>query len=116
MDKERLVETVKEWILVDNQMIELQKKLKVMRQEKKELSNILVDIMRNNEIDAFDVNDGKLIYSERKVKTSMSKKHILKTLGEFFKDDVEKATEVTELLLNSREEKQSETIKRKINK
>ena len=116
MDKDRLLETVKEWIIVDNEMKKLQKEMRNKREEKKELSNILVDVMRNNEIDEFDVNDGKLMYKMNKRKTTISKKHIMETLKKYFKEDNEKAEELTSYILESRKETVSETIKRKIEK
>ena len=64
MQKERVIEVIKDWIQIDNELRELQKISREKRQEKKELTNILVEIMRNNEIDCFDINNGKLIYSE----------------------------------------------------
>ena len=112
MNKERVVETIKEWIQVDNQMKETQKKMRELRQDKKELSDILIDIMRNNEIDEFDVNDGKLMYKKSKVKTGISKKHLLETLHEYFKDNPEQGVEVSNFILENRQEKVKESIKR----
>jgi hypothetical protein len=116
MDKDRVVETIKEWIGVDNEIKTLQKQIREKRQDKKELSDMLVDIMKNNEIDEFDVNDGKIIYSKNKVKKSITKKHLLKAMSDIFKDNPEKAKEITSFILESREEKVNETIRRQVNK
>lgn len=116
MDKDRVVETIKEWISVDNEIKTLQKQIREKRQDKKELSDMLVDIMKNNEIDEFDVNDGKIIYSKNKVKKSITKKHLLKAMSDIFKDNPEKAKEITSFILESREEKVNETIRRQVNK
>ena len=43
--------------------------------------------MKNNEIDCFDTQDGQLIYTKKNVKNPLSKKHLLKSLTEFFKND-----------------------------
>ena len=114
MNKEVLIENIKEWITIDNELKELQKAARERRERKKELTASLVDVMRDNEIDCFDVNDGKLIYTQTKVKESMSKKYLLNTLGNFFKDDPEQALHLSEFILNNRQEKVRENIKRKV--
>ena len=60
--KEQLVNHIKEWIEIDNGISGLQKQIKQMRENKKELTSSLVNVMKSNEIDCFDINDGKLIY------------------------------------------------------
>jgi hypothetical protein len=72
--------------------------------------------MRKNEIDCFDVNGGKLIYTKTKVKASLNKTTLVNALVKYFKDDDEQAKELSKFLLDSREEKVKETIRRKINK
>lgn len=113
MDKDQLVESIKEWITIDNELKELAKAAKERRERKKELTNSLVDVMRDHEIDCFDVNDGKLIYTKNKVKETMSKKYLLNTLQNFFKDDPLKASQLSEYILNNRQEKLKESIRRK---
>ena len=116
MNKEYLVENIKEWINIDNELKELSKAAKERRERKKELTNNLVDIMKTNEIDCFDVNDGKLVYIKNKVKTSLSKKNLMTALQNYYKDDPQQGQKLTEFLMNSRQEKIKETIKRKIDK
>ena len=84
--KEILVSTIKEWIHNDNEIKELQREIKVRKDKKKSISDKLVNIMKTNEIDCFDINDGKLIYTQNKVKTSLSKKHITSCLEKYFKN------------------------------
>lgn len=116
MDKDRVIETVKEWIQVDNEIKELQKQVREKREEKKMLSTILIDVMRNNEIDCFDVNDGALVYSKRKVKSGLTKKHILESLTNLFKEDTEKINFIAEQIFESRKELDKEVIHRRIKK
>jgi hypothetical protein len=116
MNKEELVSNIKEWLQVDNELKELQKAAKERRERKKELTNSLVETMKTNEIDCFDVNDGKLIYSKNKVKASLSKKYLLDTIHSYFKNDLNKAKELSEFIINNREEKIKETLRRKNNK
>ena len=113
MNKDRVVEIIKDWIHVDNELKQLQKVSREKRGEKKMLSDELIDIMRNNEIDCFDVNDGKLIYSKNKIRSSINKQHILQSLSTIFQNEPQKAEEITNHIFNSRDEKIKESIKRK---
>ena len=114
--KEELVEHIKEWIQIDNEIKMLQKEIKERRNRKKELSGSLLDIMKDNEIECFDINDGKLLYSQTKVRSSLSKKHLISCLLQYFDNDKEQAIGLSQHILNSREVKVKETIKRKVDK
>ena len=114
--KDELVGHIREWIQIDNEMRALQKELKGRREKKKELSETLVKVMKSNEIDCFDINDGKLIYAKTKTKTPLSKKHLLSSLLIFFKDDKERADDISKFIMDSREEKEKESIRRKLQK
>lgn len=113
MDKEVLVENIKEWLKLDDELKELQKAAKERRNRKKEISDYLVHVMRENEIDCFDSKEGKLLYSQSKTKASISKKYLLDTLGTFYKDNPEMGHHVCEYILNNRKENVKEVIKRK---
>ena len=116
--KEILVSTIKEWIHNDNEIKELQREIKVRKDKKKSISDKLVNIMKTKEIDCFDINDGKLIYTQNKVKTSLSKKHITSCLEKYFKnsDNKEIVDELSNFILDNREIKVTETIRRKQHK
>lgn len=116
MDKEKLIENVREWIGIDNEIKQLQKIIKEKRKEKKGLTENLVNVMKTNDIQCFDISDGKLMYTQNKVKSALSKKHLIKSLTEWFKDDPSQIGDLTKHILNSREEKIRENIKRKIKK
>ena len=111
--KEELVKHIRGWIQIDNDISVLQKQMKALREEKKSLTCSLVDVMKMNEIDCFDINDGKLIYSKSKVKKPINKKTLLSALDNYFKEDSEMAKQLSEHILNSREETVKESIRRK---
>lgn len=118
MDKDELIGRIKNWITLDDEIKQLQKQIKEKRIEKKENTETLVEIMRNNEIDCFDLdaNGGKLIYTKKKVKQSLSKKYLMTCLMQYFKDDATQAKEVSTFILNQRAEKIKENIRRKVKK
>ena len=119
MDKDKLISNVRNWISIDNEIKQLQKLTKVKRKEKKELTQGLVEIMKTHDIQCFDISDGKLMYTSNKVKVPLSKKHLLKSLSEWFKNDPtsnDKINQLSKHILDSREEKIKENIRRKIKK
>lgn len=113
--KEELVQNIKAWMKVDQEMKALQKELKERRLLKKTLSASLVDIMKTNDIDCFDITDGKLIYTKNKVKSALSKKHLDSCLSQYFAQhpDID-AAEVSEYILDKRTTKINEGIRHKI--
>ena len=111
--KDQLIHSIKEWVKVDNEMKVLQKELNQRKTEKKGLSTILIDVMRKNEIDCFDINNGQLIYNKKNIKKPISKKELLNVLSKFFEGDSLKASELNEYILNSRTEIIKEEIIRK---
>ena len=110
--KEQLVAVVKEWVTLETEIKTLQKHIKERRARKKELSGALVDTMKSNEIDCFDISDGKIVYSQNKVKAPVSKKHLLSCLSQYFeKSNPEAAEELTTYILDSREVKLKDNIR-----
>ena len=114
--KEQLLKTVKEWVKIDNEMRELQKALVSRKNEKKKISASLMDVMHKNEIDCFDLKDGQIAYTKKNVKKPISKKILLNILSTFYANDLSKATELNNFILENREETVKETIVRKIAK
>lgn len=101
--KEELVNTIKEWVSVEHEIKTLQQQIKAQKQKKKELSDTLVNTMKSNEIDCFDINNGKIIYTRNKVRSSVSKKHIMESLSQYFNDsDVTTAQDITQFILDKR--------------
>ena len=72
--------------------------------------------MKSNDIDCFDINGGALVYKQSKVKKPINGKSLLAALQAYYKNDEQIAAELTKFVLDNREEKVSETIKRKIDK
>lgn len=112
--KEVLVKTIKEWMSIENEMKQFQKEIKVRREKKKELSQKLVDIMKKNEIDCFDISEGKIIYTKNNVKTALNKTHILESLNTYFSNNpAVKPDEVTNFILDKRSTVIKEFIRHK---
>jgi len=114
--KDELILNIKEWIKMDNEITKLKTEVKDKTNKKKELTESLVSIMKNNSIDCFDINGGALVYKKRKTKKTISGKFLLAQLEEYYKEQPEIAKEITKKVLDNRVEVIKEEIKRKIDK
>ena len=115
-NKEEVVSVIKEWVNIDTEINKLQKKLKEMRKVKKDYNIQLINIMKSNEIDCFDIKDEHILYTQKKTTTPLNKKNIISILTKYFNNDSDKANTMCSFLLDNREEKVIENIRRKINK
>ena len=117
MSTEKLLNTVKEWITIDNEIKLLQKEIKNRKKNKKDITANLLDIMKTNDIGQLNIPDGELLYKKYKKKAPLSKKHLITSISNYFKNDnPELITELTTFIMDTREIKEVENIKRKIKK
>lgn len=114
--KEQLISSVKEWVKLDNEIRSLQKEVNKRKNEKKKISESLIIVMKKNEIDCFDINDGQICYSQKNVKKPITQKVLLDILGKYFNGDLLKATEINNFIVENRVEETKEVIVRKINR
>ena len=66
--KDQLVNAIKKWVKIDNEIRQLQKELNNRKKEKTGLSSELMGVMRKNEIDNINISNGKLIYTKKNIK------------------------------------------------
>lgn len=114
--KEQLMKGIKEWVQIDNELLKMKSKVRELNTKKKELTESLVGVMKQNEIDCFDINGGSISYKKNVVKKPITGKTLMATLSEYYKSDPTVAEELTKYVMNNREEQIKETIKRKIDK
>lgn len=115
MSKEELLNNVRNWITIDNEIRTLQKEQKIRREKKKAISENLIEFMKNNEIDCFEIKDGNLSYVKRNVKKPINKKNLLDILAKYFDGDLLKANDMNEFIMDNREEYVKESIQRRVN-
>lgn len=114
--KEELIINIKEWIKIDADIIKLKSEIKERTNKKKLLTESLVNVMKGNSIDCFDINGGALIYKQKKTKRTISGKFLLSQLEEYYKNEPELAKEITKKVLDNRIEVVKDELKRKIEK
>ena len=85
--------------------------------KKKHLTDALVGIMKNNEIDCFDINNGKLICRTTKVKAPLNRENLVKALENYFANTPNvDTTEVSNYILETRAIKETSSLVIKQNK
>lgn len=117
MQKEELLKKIKSWVTIEHEMKMLQKELKTRREQKKQLTEDLVHVMKENDIDCFDMKEGKILYTQNKVKAPLSKKHLMGCLQQYFEKHPNiDANEVIDYVLEKRDIKIKEGIRHKLDK
>ena len=113
---DQLKQTVRDWVKLDNEIRTLNKEITTRRNDKKQISKRLIEVMRENKLDIFDLKDGQLMYVKKNKKKPITQKQLLTLLSSYYKEDVSKAEEMRNYLLDNREEVVEEMIQRKIAK
>ena len=115
--KEKLAYNIKGWIQTDKQLKNLQKQMKELKEQKNKYTDTLVEIMKTNEIDCFDISEGKIIYTRNRIKSALNKTHLMKCLEKYFEDKPNiEPEDVTKFILENREVKTTEGIRYKVPK
>jgi Family of unknown function (DUF5760) len=111
METSELVHILKEWVAKDAEYKVLQRELKKRRDDAKSLTQRLMKVMRDNEIDVFDIKDGRIIYKKSNQKRPLSQKTLNEILLNFYRGDDTKASELQTYIQEHRQVKTVESIK-----
>lgn len=113
-DTQQLVQTIKQWIELETKISSLSRELREIRKEKKSLSVALMGVMKENEIDCFDCNNGQLAYTKNTVKKAINKKYLSEVLDKYFDTpESEEASALCNFILENRDVEIRENIKLK---
>ena len=115
MEKSQLTENVKEWMLLDNHLIRIQGEIREIKKKKNEITGKLVEFMRTNNIDSFDISDNSLLYKKNTTRQPLNKKTLSLLLQQFYEltGNTSNPEEAVNHLLENRKTKITETVKRK---
>ena len=114
--KEQLKDYLRQWVRVENEISTLSAEIKKRKLIHQQLSSSLLRVMKQNDIDCFDIANGRIVYSKTKIRAPLNNGQLKSALKTYYKDDVEKASNLTEFLLASRVERTRESIKMKVPK
>jgi hypothetical protein len=104
---------VVDWLKLDEEIKTLQQEIKKRRTVKKNMTNELIKTFKANDIDVMNAGNSKLVRTRHKVKAPLSKKHLISSLLDFYKEDTEMVKTISEHIMNTREVKIVENIKKK---
>ena len=113
--KEQLKKAVNEYLDLDNQISTLQKAIKERKDKKQKLSQLILSVMKENDIDQMNMNNNKLVYTVSQCKTPLNKNYLNTVLSDYFKNN-EKAIDVINHILNNRKKVEKVRLKRVVDK
>ena len=102
---------VKNWIDCDNQINELNNKIKEIKKKKTELNVEILEFMKDNNIEDISTKQCKLKTYTSTTQKGLNKDYIKSKLKTAL-DDESKAVEITDLILNNREKTVTTKLKR----
>jgi len=106
---------VKEWMLLDDDILTLQKAIKERKNKKNELTPKIQEFMNSNEINDLNTNNGKLKFTKSTCTKPLNKQFLISRLGDFFKDFT-KGEKAATFILENRDKEERFKLKRVINK
>jgi len=111
--KDTLINNIKDWVKVENEIIQLNKEINLRKKQKKILSATLVETMKSNNIDCFDTKNGQICFNQKKTKKAITKKGLFDILSKYYNGDDIKINELQNFILDNRETviKESITLK-----
>ena len=113
-NKEKLIKTIQEWVKLDNDIRKLRSEATLRKTEQDKITKSLMNTMKTNEIDEFNISNGKITYLNKTVKKPINKKNLLDILSKFYKGNDEKVSELNQFILDNREDVVVEKLVRKI--
>jgi hypothetical protein len=109
---------IKKWVMLDNQVKQLYNQMQLLKDEKNELTNSLIDYFdnANKKYPIINISDGKLSFVEVKQPNALSYKFLEQCLIDYFKTDANGANNnikvIMELIKSKRTYTLNKTIKR----
>ena len=113
-NKEKITSNIKSWLQMDKEIQLLQKEIKDRKKKKNENTATLLQIMKSNEIDCFDISEGKIMYTQSNVKKPINKTHLIDCLNKYFENNPQMPTDdIVQFILEHREVNAKESIRHK---
>lgn len=116
VEKNKLIEIVRKWVNIDNQLNKLNQMGKRLRLEKKTLNIEMINVMKQNDIDIFDLKEGQIRYKQEKIKEPLNQKRLLSILSKHPTLEESQIIGLNDFIFQNRNERLKETIIRKIPK
>lgn len=103
--------TVKEWLLLDDDIITLQKAIKDRKKKKDELTPNILEFMDRFKINDLNTQEGKVKFTKTLYTKPLNKQYLISKLGSFFKD-FSKGEKVAYYILENRDKQEKINLRR----
>ena len=113
-DKQALIDIVKSWVTIDNQIRALNRKMRELKNEKKIQNEKMITIMKANDIDNFDLKDGVIRYKKETKREPLSQKRLLEILSKHPQLGGEQAKHLNQFVFDRRKVTEKDVITRKV--
>jgi hypothetical protein len=110
---DELVETVKRWIMIESKLKAINKTVKQLREEKKIQNSQMLSIMKNNNIDIFDIKNGQIQYKKQKKREQLTQTRLLEILTKHPELNEEQALSLNNFIFENRITTEKDTIVQK---
>lgn len=109
-----LPELVKEWVHLDNDISQYQKRIRVLNGEKKDLSKKLLECMKQSQIEQINLNgDESILYKKSVSKKPVNKKSLDILLQQYLQNTDVEVNELLSFIFDNRETVEKESIVKK---
>jgi uncharacterized membrane protein len=110
----KLSELVKEWVQLDNDISQHQKRVRVLNGEKKDLSKKLLECMKQSQIEQINLNgDESILYKKSVSKKAVNKKSLDILLQQYLQNTDVEVNELLTFIFDNRETVEKESIVKK---
>lgn len=107
--------SVKEWLMLDDDIITLQKAVKERKVKKDELTPKILGFMDKFNINDLNTQGGKIKFTKSLYTKPLNKQFLISKLGDFFKD-FRKGEKAATFILENRDKEERAKIRRVVNK
>jgi hypothetical protein len=105
---ESFKQSVKEWVLINDQISDMRKVIAERNKRKKELTQYIILFMKDNEKEICNLGENGILHMKKqKTQATLNKEHLVKWMSSYF-NDTDKAEEVTKFLFEKKKEESTE--------
>jgi hypothetical protein len=112
---QKFVNSIKNWVTIDDKIKKLRDEIKELTTEKKQYEEVVISELDKMEEKVISITDGKLHKSVSKTQEPLKKETIQKSILSFIKDET-KTKELMENMMNSRKVVEKVNLKRTKNR
>ena len=110
--QEQFKNTVRQWVMLDNEILELRKEINARNKQKKKLAEFIVNHMKTTSKEFCNLGSGGLLeLKQRKTSVTLKKDYVEQLLSNYLNDN-EKAKESAEYIFQNKQTKFTDFLKR----